>query len=81
LLAFLQYYGKPLLVPSANKSNETPATSIKEVFDYFEGEIEYCVLGKCTTNLPSTIIQVDDEDIKIIRKGPILEETIREAIK
>lgn len=81
LLVFLQYYGKPLLVPSANKSNEAPATSIKEVFDYFEGEIEYCVLGKCTTNLPSTIIQVDDEDIKIIRKGPISEETIREAIK
>ena len=81
LLKFLETYGKPLLVPSANKSNDSPATSIKEVFDYFEGEIEYCVSGKCTSNVPSTIIQVNDDDIKIIRKGPITEEEIREVLK
>jgi L-threonylcarbamoyladenylate synthase len=79
LLSFLKYYDKPLLVPSANKSNEPPATSVKEVFDYFEGEIEYCVYGKCVSNLPSTIIQIDD-DVKIIRKGPITEEEIREVL-
>ena len=80
LLGFLKYYGKPLLVPSANKSNEPPATNVKQVFDYFEGEVEYCVAGICSTNVPSTIIQVDDEDITIIRKGPIAEEEIREVL-
>jgi L-threonylcarbamoyladenylate synthase len=81
LLSFLEYYGKPLLVPSANKSNEPPATSIKEVFNYFEGEIEYCVAGVCSTNLASTIIQVDEQDIKVIRRGPITEEEIRKELE
>ena len=80
LLEFLKYYNKPLLVPSANKADCSPATSIKEVFNYFEKEIKYCVSGKCVTNLPSTIVQID-EDIKIIRKGPITEEEIREVLK
>lgn len=81
LLDFLKFYGKPLLVPSANKSNEEPAKTVKEVFDYFDGEIEYCVIGKCNENIPSTIIQVDEDDIKIIRKGPISESEIREVLK
>lgn len=81
LLDFLKFYGKPLLVPSANKSNEEPAKTVKEVFDYFDGEIEYCVIGKCNENIPSTIIQVDEDDIKLIRKGPISESEIREVLK
>lgn len=81
LLDFLKFYGKPLLVPSANKSNEEPAKTVKEVFDYFDGEIEYCVIGKCNENIPSTIIQVDEDDIKIIRRGPISESEIREVLK
>lgn len=80
LLEFLKYYGKPLLVPSANKADYAPATSIKEVFNYFNNEIEYCVAGICNTNLPSTIVRVD-EDITIIREGPIKEEDIREVLK
>ena len=81
LLDFLKFYGKPLFVPSANKSNEEPAKTVKEVFDYFDGEIEYCVIGKCNENIPSTIIQVDEDDIKLIRKGPISESEIREVLK
>ena len=81
LLDFLKFYGKPLLVPSANKADEAPATSVKEVFDYFEGEIEYCVIGKCNTNIPSTIIKIEGNEISIIRKGPVGEEEIREVLK
>ena len=81
LQGFLKFYGKPLLVPSANKADEIPAKSIEEVKNYFEEEIDYCVIGSCTTNLPSTIIQVNNDDIKIIRQGPISLEEIMEVLK
>lgn len=72
LIELIEYVGCPLLVPSANKSTFAPALTIDEVVKAFEGEIEYCVDGKTTTNIPSTIVMIDEYDkIKLIRKGPI----------
>ena len=81
LQSFLNYYGEPLLVPSANKSDEIPALSHEEVKKYFENEIEYCVEGYCKTNEPSTIVIVNENDFKIVRNGPISENEIKEALK
>ena len=62
--------GKPLLVPSANKSGEPPLTKSDDVISIFENEIDAIIIGESTSNVPSTIVMMDEE-VKIIREGLI----------
>lgn len=66
---------KPLLVPSANKSGEPPLTNSDDVISVFNDEIDAVVVGKSISNIPSTIVMIDD-DVKIIREGQIKKEGI-----
>lgn len=70
--------GKPLLVPSANKSSEPPALSGEEAFKIFDGSIAAVVFGPLTGGQPSTIVNVGDT-ITLVRKGPISLEKVIEA--
>lgn len=72
---------KPLLVPSANKAGENPATTDEEVVNIFEGEIDACVEGKSISNTPSTIVMMDGNKVQIIRAGIITEEQINKVLK
>lgn len=72
--------GKPLLVPSANKAGETPCHSSEEVVSIFNNEISAVVEGKSTSNIASTIVQISDNEIKIIREGVIAKEEIYNCI-
>lgn len=67
--------GKPLLVPSANKSGEPPLLNSDDVIEAFEGEIDGVIEGKSVSNTPSTIVMID-EDVKIIREGVISKDQI-----
>ena len=67
--------GKPLLVPSANKSGEPPLLNSDDVIEAFEGEIDGVIEGKSVSNTPSTIVMID-EDVKIIREGIISKDQI-----
>ena len=67
--------GKPLLVPSANKSGEPPLTKSNDVIAIFENEIDGIIIGESTSNVPSTIVMLD-EDVKVIREGLISKEEI-----
>ena len=71
---------KPLLVPSANKSGEPPLTKDLDVIEVFENEIDAIIKGESTSNVPSSIVMVDD-DIHIIRLGLISEEEIKGVLK
>lgn len=62
--------GKPLLVPSANKSGEKPALTVEEVKKTFDSEISGIILGETVTHIPSTIIKIDDK-ITLVREGAI----------
>lgn len=62
--------GKPLLVPSANKRDEKPALTTKEVLSIFDGQIAGILNGETTSHIPSTIIMVDDK-IELVREGSI----------
>ena len=73
--------GKPLLVPSANKSGEPPLTKDKDVINIFGNEIDAIILGESTSNVPSTIVMVKDNNVEIIRLGKISKEEIEKAIK
>lgn len=70
--------GKPLLVPSANKSSEPPALSGEEAFKIFNGEIAAVVYGPLTGQVPSTIVDIGDT-ITLIRQGPISLEQVLSA--
>ena len=66
----IQSVGKPLLVPSANKHGEIPATTSAMALEAFNGEIPFVIEGKSESNIPSTIIKIDGK-IELIREGGI----------
>ena len=70
-LDLLKFVKKPLLVPSANKADQKPALSEKEVKAIFGEEIAVVIPGEISSGEPSTIIDLTGEEIKLIRKGPI----------
>ena len=70
-LALLNEVGSPLLVPSANRSGETPALNDKEVKDIFSDEVDFIISGEAKKNKPSTIVDLTGETPKVVREGPI----------
>ena len=79
-LELLKYLEKPLLVPSANRADQKPAMNDKEVKQIFQDEIKVIIPGKAIGGLPSTIIDLTGEEIKLIRQGPISLEDIKKAL-
>lgn len=67
--------GKPLLVPSANKSGEPPLTKSENVISIFDKEIDGIIIGESTSNVPSTIVLIN-KDVHILREGLISKEDI-----
>lgn len=72
--------GKPLLVPSANRSGKKPLLTSKEVIDNFKDEIDAIILGETNSSIPSTIVLIGD-DIQIIREGIIKKDDVMNALK
>lgn len=70
---------KPLLVPSANKSGESPLTKSDDVISIFDREIDGIIIGESTSKVPSTIVLVD-KAIKVIREGLIKKEDILKTL-
>ena len=73
----------PIVAPSANPAGSTPATSAKEVLDYFDGKID------CIVEIPdfeadfkqsSTVVKVQKRDIQILREGAIPASRIRKWV-
>ena len=71
ICGLIGYVGKPLLVPSANRSGEKPCLSAKEVEDVFGSELGYIYQMDSLGQKPSTIIDLTGEKVKIVREGPI----------
>ena len=78
-MEFIMRCGTPILVPSANKSGDEPCINSKQVIEIFKDEIEACVVGECTSNIPSTVIKLSDGKIELLRQGAIPFETLEEA--
>ena len=79
-LELLRFVNKPLLVPSANKADQKPALSEQEVKDIFKDEVSIVIPGEISSGLPSTIIDLTGDEIKLIRKGPIPLEELNQLI-
>ena len=72
--------GKPLLVPSANKSGEQPGTTVKEVINAFNDEIDAVIEGETISKTPSTIVLVGDHHTEVFREGAIKIQDIKKVI-
>lgn len=81
LLKIVKELGEPILLTSANKSGEPPCLNSEEVINVFKEEIPLIIKGKCEYNLASTIIEINNKDVKIIREGIIKKEEIERLVR
>lgn len=70
--ALVERFGKPITTTSANLSGFPPSLSVKHVQKYF-GDRILCVIdgGVCEPSRGSTVVDVADETMRIIREGAI----------
>lgn len=69
----------PLFMTSANKSGASPCKNIDEVICQIPN-IGGILKGSIFYSIPSTIIDCSNDDIKIIRNGPITLEDIKKVL-
>ena len=79
VLNLIKKVGKPLLVPSANKSGEKPLSEYEDVISVFNGSISAVVMEDALGELPSTIIRIDDDNIELIRQGSLTFEELNKT--
>jgi L-threonylcarbamoyladenylate synthase len=72
--------GRPLAAPSANRSGAISPTTAQHVADSLGGRIARIIDGgPCAVGLESTILQVTDEALTLLRPGSITAEQIGAA--
>ena len=81
LLKIVRGLKEPILLTSANKSGENACLSSDEVMNIFNEEVPLIIKGKCEYNIASTIVEIKDKNVNIIREGIIKKEEIERIIK
>lgn len=72
---------RPLTATSANPSGKEPARTVDEAKGYFSGAIEIFIDGgKLKSKTGSTVLEVLDSEVKIIREGEITAAALAQAI-
>jgi len=78
---FLNIVGVPIAAPSANISGKPSGTSVKDIFEEFNGKINYIIDGgDSDVGLESTVVKVIDNVPTILRPGFITYEDIEKLI-
>ena len=80
VLSLLKKVG-PMLVTSANLSNHPNTTTTQEVLEQLNHRIDVVVDGKTQQRVASTVVEVIDHQINILREGQISSENLKEIIK
>src|SRR6266480_3654283 len=71
-------FGKPLAAPSANRFGRISPTTAQHVFDELSGRIPLIIDGGATEHgIESTIVQIANGMIEVLRSGPITDEMLR----
>lgn len=64
--------GNPIAMSSANISNELPDSNIKNLLRDFDNKVSFIInSGDLKAGTPSTIVKVENNNIKLIREGKI----------
>lgn len=73
--------GVPIVAPSANISGNFTGTEMENIVKEFDGKVEYILdYGDIENDTVSTIVQVQDEKVVVIREGKIKKEEIAEVV-
>ena len=70
--ALVEQFGRPMTTTSANLSGFPPSLSVKHVHKYFGDKLP-CIIdgGECEPSRGSTVVDMSDETMRIIRDGTI----------
>jgi len=76
-----EHFPNPLVSTSANPENKAPSKSAEDVTNYFQRGVD-CIIddGERRQNSPSTILDVAESPPRLIRKGAISENTLRQLL-
>lgn len=81
ILSILEKLKLPLVAPSANISGQPSGVVLEDIIEEFVNKVDICIDGgKCDVSESSTIVQVVDNQVKIIRQGTITKEQIERNI-
>jgi len=77
----IQVAGVPVVAPSANLSGSPTGTKIKNITEELDGRVDYILdYGDIESDVASTIIQVENGEIIILREGKITKEELEQSI-
>lgn len=79
-LNILKEVNLPLLVTSANISNEQSLMKAKDVYEKFKGQIASLIDEDAIGGVASTVVSLVDKPIKVLREGPISKEEINKVL-
>lgn len=71
----------PLAAPSANKFGRTSPTNAEHVEEEFDGAVSIVDGGPCELGVESTILEVGEKELRILRPGMILPAQIEQFLK
>lgn len=75
----VEHYGKPITTTSVNLAGGDPARNADEVMNYFSEKIPLLIDGGESLNIEgSTVVQANEDKIKILRQGTIKADDIFE---
>ena len=80
-LKLIKSFGKPIAAPSANTSSSLSPTEADHVFEYFKNDKNLSIIldgGSTKIGLESTIINIINGEIYILRHGGISAEELKE---
>lgn len=80
--ALVRQFGKPITTTSANLSGYPPSLQVKHVQKYFQDKLD-CIIdgGECEPSQGSTVVDVADETMAIIREGALKSDCIIRAFQ
>ena len=81
ILNLIEELGEPILVTSANLSGETSLLKWEDVLASLHGRINGIVCEDARGEAASTILDVSEEEIKVLREGPISFKEIQETLE
>ena len=81
ILNLIGKLGEPILVTSANLSGEASLLKWEDVLASLGGRIDGIVCEDARGEAASTIVDVSEEEIRVLREGPVSFEEIQETVQ
>ena len=80
LLDLIKHFGRPIVATSLNLAGEKSLTNVDDIDQNLKNSVDIIVDGgEAIGGMASTIIRVVEEDIEILREGPITRKDIEQA--